>query len=60
MPQKEIITHPQIAQGSNPLSQATRFGDMVFVQAVPAGTPPPEKTVLTYGSRPGSPCNGSG
>ena len=32
MPQKEIITHPQIAQGSNPLSQATRFGDLVFVQ----------------------------
>lgn len=32
MPQKEIITHPQIPQGTNPLSQATRFGDMVFVQ----------------------------
>ena len=32
MPQKEIITHPEIAQGSNPLSQATRFGDMVYVQ----------------------------
>ena len=32
MPQKEIITHPQISQGSNPLSQATRFGDLVYVQ----------------------------
>jgi 2-iminobutanoate/2-iminopropanoate deaminase len=32
MPQKEIITCPQIAPGANPLSQATRFGDLVFVQ----------------------------
>lgn len=32
MPKKEIITCPQIAQGSNPLSQATRFGNLVFVQ----------------------------
>ena len=32
MPKKEIITCAQIAQGSNPLSQATRFGDLVFVQ----------------------------
>ena len=32
MAQKEIITCEQIAQGSNPLSQATRFGDLVFVQ----------------------------
>ena len=32
MPRKEIITCPEIAQGSNPLSQATRFGDLVFVQ----------------------------
>ena len=32
MPKKEIITCPDIAQGANPLSQATRFGDLVFVQ----------------------------
>ena len=32
MPRKEIITCSEIAQGSNPLSQATRFGDLVFVQ----------------------------
>ena len=32
MPRKEIITCPYLAPGSNPLSQATRFGDLVFVQ----------------------------
>ncbi len=32
MPQKEIITCSALAPGSNPLSQAVRFGDLVFVQ----------------------------
>ena len=31
MPVKEIITCPQIAAGQAPLSQATRFGNLVFV-----------------------------
>ena len=32
MPKKEIINCEAIAPGANPLSQATRFGDLVFVQ----------------------------
>lgn len=32
MARKEIITCPELAQGSNPLSQGVRFGDLVFVQ----------------------------
>ena len=32
MPQKEIITAPGIPAGSMPLSHATRFGNLVFVQ----------------------------
>jgi 2-iminobutanoate/2-iminopropanoate deaminase len=32
MPDKEIITCDQLAPGRNPLSHATRFGDLVFVQ----------------------------
>jgi reactive intermediate/imine deaminase len=32
MPQKEIITTDQVTAGAAPLSQATRFGNLVFVQ----------------------------
>jgi 2-iminobutanoate/2-iminopropanoate deaminase len=32
MPKKEIITTDRVAAGSAPLSQATRFGNLVFVQ----------------------------
>jgi 2-iminobutanoate/2-iminopropanoate deaminase len=32
MPKKEIITCPDVPAGSNPLSQGTRFGDMLFIQ----------------------------
>ena len=31
MPAKEIITCPQLTAGQAPLSQATQFGDLVFV-----------------------------
>ena len=32
MPKKEIITCEKLAPGRGPLSQATRFGNLVFVQ----------------------------
>ena len=32
MPKKEIISTDQLSPGRGPLSQATRFGDLVFVQ----------------------------
>ena len=32
MPKKEIISTVRVAAGSAPLSQATRFGNLVFVQ----------------------------
>ena len=32
MPKKEIIASDQLSPGRAPLSQATRFGDLVFVQ----------------------------
>ena len=32
MPKKEIITCPDIPAGTMPLSQGTRFGNLVFVQ----------------------------
>ena len=32
MPNKEIITNPDLPPGTAPLSHATRFGNLVFVQ----------------------------
>ena len=32
MPKKEIITNPDLPAGTAPLSHATRFGNLVFVQ----------------------------
>ena len=32
MPKKEIITNPDLPPGTAPLSHATRFGNLVFVQ----------------------------
>ena len=32
MPKKEIIVSEKLSPGRAPLSQATRFGDLVFVQ----------------------------
>ena len=32
MPKKEIITSQELPSGAAPLSQAARFGDLVFVQ----------------------------
>ena len=32
MPKKEIITNPDLPSGTAPLSHATRFGNLVFVQ----------------------------
>ena len=32
MPKKEIITNPNLPPGTAPLSHATRFGNLVFVQ----------------------------
>ena len=39
MPKKEIITNQQLPAGTAPLSHATRFGNMVFVQGC-TGRPP--------------------
>ena len=42
MPKKEIIATDVVSSGSAPLSQATRFGNLVFVQGCPGRHPTPD------------------
>jgi len=44
MPKKEIITNPDLPPGTAPLSHATRFGHLVFVQGC-TGRDPSTNTV---------------